>query len=118
MSSCLTRKFRLAPTAIGLLAAWLTLPGCGSDSETKTVDAAIHVATDVAGTVDLGTPASDVAGADTSQTDAAQPSPSDSLALSATGSSPRTSPTLTAPRNLPSMRSCPLRSSCQPSPTI
>jgi hypothetical protein len=41
----------LAP-ALGLLSAWLMLPGCGSDSETTTKDAGIDAAKDVPVTTD------------------------------------------------------------------
>jgi hypothetical protein len=65
MSSCPARKFRLAPTALGLLTAWFTLPGCGSDSGTKPIDAAI----DAPASADLATPGLDVPAADTFRKD-------------------------------------------------
>jgi len=65
MSSCLARKFRLAPTALGLLAACFTLPGCGSDSGPKPIDAAIDAAKDIPVAVDSAGPGLDMAVADT-----------------------------------------------------
>jgi len=60
MSSRPARKFRLAPTALGLLTAWFTLPGCGSDSGSKPIDAAI----DAPASADLAAPGLDLATAD------------------------------------------------------
>ena len=60
MSSRPARKFRLAPTALGLLTAWFTLPGCGSDSGTKPIDAA----SDGPASADLAAPGLDLATAD------------------------------------------------------
>jgi hypothetical protein len=67
MSSCAARKFRLAPTALGLLTAWFTLPGCGSDSGTKTIDAGVDAAKDLPATSDSISPGVDLATADTFQ---------------------------------------------------
>ncbi|HEY5284426.1 MAG TPA: hypothetical protein VIM14_16665, partial [Polyangia bacterium] len=60
MSSRPARKFRLAATALGLLTAWFTLPGCGSDSGSKPIDAAI----DAPASADLAAPGLDLATAD------------------------------------------------------
>jgi hypothetical protein len=72
MSSCPARKFRLAPIALGLLTAWFTLPGCGSDSGSTTIDGAVDAAKDLPATPDSFDPGSDLATAiDAPQIDAA-----------------------------------------------
>ena len=82
MSSCPARNIRLTRAALGLLTAWFTLPGCGSDSGSPAIDAGkdAQIALDSATTVpDAATPdvfknqdTPVVPPADTAQADAAQ----------------------------------------------
>jgi len=72
MSLCPARKFRLAPAAFGLLTAWFTLPGCGSDSGGTLLDAGNAAAKDAPASLDITAPGSDVAVAETFPVDTAQ----------------------------------------------
>ena len=83
MSAYLARRFRLAPTALGLLAACFTLPGCGSDSGTKPIDAAVDAAKDAPATLDSAGPGLDTAVADTFRKDDAPILPIDTAPIDA-----------------------------------